>query len=126
MIDKNNKKYFPFRDPNFWVAFFFSGGISIFNLIRTKTISDPVVIVSIVFMASWEAWVVYKKGRKGSLIVGLFIAIFMGWITILSLGKIEEKMQKKHTIEVLEKYRNERKIQTTKMLEKYRNEKKYK
>lgn len=76
-------KYSPLKDGSFWTAFIVSlllGGQSFLILLTTGRII-PTFYVGLVVLISWTGWIIYKKGKKGSLIVGFIIALILAVIT---------------------------------------------
>ena len=113
-------KYNPFKDGSFWVALIIGlilSAQSIFILLSTGQI-HPTLIVSLVFLFSWVGWVIFKKGKKRSLIVGLIIAIVLAGISFIPAMKIGEKQRTKQLKESMEKYQQQMELEMEKMLQK--------
>jgi len=76
-MDNNEIKYNPLKDSSFWIAFIFSGGLlapvlffsGVFNSFRMIMMITPLIV--------WETWIIFKKGKKGSLVVGLLISLLV-------------------------------------------------
>lgn len=80
------KGYNPFKDPSFWSAVVLGG---VFGIIRSILVgADPSAqILSLVFMLSWVFWVVFRKGRNGSLLFGFLFAIVVSAVFYLPISQ---------------------------------------
>lgn len=97
MQEKNlqsTERYYFYRDWNFWGALL-STGLFIIIWIFTNPdalsrirIDDFVyyfILIILIPLGVWETWIILKKGRKGSLIVGFLLAVFAFGIIIYLL-----------------------------------------
>lgn len=108
-------KYNPFKDANFWVVFVLGGGPILLMFIGKGFALQAPVLINIVFLIAWEAWIILKKGKKGSLLVGFIIAIIVAGISFFPAMKIEEQIQRIKSRKVLEKFRQQTQIDLEKM-----------
>ncbi len=97
------KRYNPLKDASFWIAFVLSGGPAIFLLIGRGFIFETPVIASIIMLVIWEAWIIFKKGKKWSLIVGFFIAAVFAGVTLYVMTNNEMNNQTKQMDEARQK-----------------------
>ena len=110
-------KYNPFKDGSFWTALIVGlilGGQPILISITSGRV-HPTLIVSLVFLFSWTGWIIFKKGKKRSLVIGLVLAIVLAGISFYPAMKIEEKQRTKVFNESMEKYRQQMQIDIDKM-----------
>ena len=117
-------KYNPFKDGSFWVALIIGlllSGQSIFILFTTGQI-HPGLIVSLVFLFAWVGWIIFKKGKKRSLVVGLIIAIILAGISFVPAMKIGEKQRAKQLEESMEKYKQQMEVDLEKMMKDYQSQ----
>lgn len=105
-METNNQepKYNPFKDGNFWVAFFFGGGFAIPYLIFQGMFLQPPVLLSTVFLIGWTGWIIFKKGKKWSLIVGFLVATVLTAIAFYPINKIEENRRQSEMKESMEEW----------------------
>lgn len=81
-------KYSPLEDKNFWLALalgnvplalsYIVGGIPLLFTLG----------LNVIFLATWVGWVIYKKGRKNSLFIGLIISSLFLMLIIFALNSI--------------------------------------
>lgn len=100
-------KYKPSENPSFWVALLVAVVTPIISYIfqRQGKLFDPTVLLYIVFLFGWVGWVVFKKGKKWSLVQGLFFAILLTILLLYPLSKIEQKKLQEERAEALEEWR---------------------
>lgn len=103
-------KYNPLKDANFWVAFVLGGGPILFMLIGNGSAFESPVIINLVFLFAWTGWIIFKKGKKGSLLVGFIIAIIAAGISFYPVMKIDEAKREKEINQAMEKYRQQMQI----------------
>lgn len=108
-------KYNPFKDANFWVAFVLGSGPILLIIISKGFILQAPFLLNIIFLVVWELWIIFKKGRKGSLLVGFIIAIIVAGISFFPAMKIEEQIQRIKSRKVLEKFRQQMQVDIEKM-----------
>lgn len=114
-------KYNPFKDGSFWVALIIGlilSTQSIFILLSTGSI-HPTLIVSLVFLFSWVGWIIFKKGKKRSLLIGLIIALVLAGISFVPVMKIGEKQRAKQLKESMEKYQQQMEVDPEKIMKDY-------
>ncbi|MCD4761985.1 hypothetical protein K8R32_03435 [bacterium] len=112
-------KYNPFKDGSFWVALVIGlllNAQSIFILFSTGQI-HPTLIVGLVFLFSWVGWIIFKKGKKRSLVVGLIIAIILAGISFVPAIKIDEKQRKAQFEKSMEEYKQQMDAELQKMMQ---------
>jgi len=109
------KRYNPLKDANFWVAFVLGGGPAIFLLIYKGFIFQSPVIINLVFLITWEAWIILKKGKKGSLVFGFFIAIIIAVVSFFPIREIENQRQKKQIEQAQENIKQQIQLELEKM-----------
>lgn len=101
------KKYNPLKDANFWIAFILGGGPVLFVVfIQQGSIIQffPAFLILIV----WESWIIFKKGRSGSLVVGLIVSIIT-FVIFLFLNSIVEDIKMNRKLDNFNKtYQQER------------------
>jgi len=100
-------KYNCLKDSNFWFAFVIGGGISLINMFFAGMIFHPVSIIGLSFLISWEAWIIFKKGRRGSFVTGFVIAMIVAIIVFFLVMKIVEKQQEQKMIKTLKELRED-------------------
>jgi len=86
-------KYNPFKDAGFWAAFVL-GGTPFLILLSTKgAVSQVPFLINTVFVFVWNGWIFFKKGKKGSFLVGFLISAVI--TAIISWPLLNWSMQKK-------------------------------
>jgi hypothetical protein len=95
-------KYNPFYDPNFWIAFTLGGGWSSLQLVSRGFFIPSIIIPNLTFFLSWVAWIIYKKGRKGSLLVGFLIAITITSVVFFATIQHEQQQFEEERMEAVE------------------------
>jgi len=119
-METNNQspKYNPLKDGSFWTAFILGGGITIPYLMFQGMLFESPVLLSIIFLVSWTGWIIFKKGKKWSLIAGFFVAAVFTAIAFYPIIKIDEKKQqvemKKAMEEWSKNFEEQRKIEAEK------------
>lgn len=109
------KRYNPLKDANFWVAFVLGSGPVIFLLIYKGFIFQSPVIINLIFLITWEVWIILRKGRKGSLLLGFLIAAGIAIISFFPIREIENKRQEKQIEQVKEKINQQIQLELEKM-----------
>lgn len=117
MKRKTNKvssegKYNPFKDINFWIALIVGLSMTILLMLLTMLVTSPSMSLSIlmnslhltllpgfILTAVWVAWVVFKKGGRGSLVTGFIIGLVFAIIAFFvsmqwEMKKIEVRVEK--------------------------------
>jgi len=85
------EKYNPLKDPNFWIVFVLVGIASIVYLfsIGIHTVS----VTTLMLFLTWEGWIIFKKGKKGSLLIGFLIGILVAAATMFIGIQIENAVR---------------------------------
>ncbi len=113
------EKYNPFKDGSFWTAsiigLFLSAQSIWFTILSGKI--QPTLIVGVVLIFSWTGWIIYKKGKKKSLIVGFIIALILAGLSFIPVMKMEERNRKARFEKGIEKYREGLKAKREKILQ---------
>lgn len=115
----STEKYNAFKDGNFWVALVIGLILSAQSiLISISTMSfHPALLLGLFLTIAWVSWVVFKKGRKWSLIVGFFIALVFGGIGMFISTQIESKRMDARLEKSMEEYRKQMDIEIQKQLQ---------
>jgi|GEM_PF-4436970 len=108
--------YNPLKDANFWVAFVLGGGPVLLMLISKGFTFQAPIIVNLIFLIVWIGWIIFKKGRKWSLLIGFIIAAVAAVVSSYVIVKIETSREEREIDQTIEKY-SQREIDQ--MLEKY-------
>jgi hypothetical protein len=116
----SEKKYNAFKDSNFWAALIISlifiSAQSI--LISVLTMSFHLVLLpGLMSMIIWVNWIIFKKGKKWSLIVGFLIALVFGIIEIFISAKIESKRMDARIEKFMGEYRKRLNLETHNQLQ---------
>lgn len=98
-MNNQESRYNPFKDASFWVAFVLGGGVLIPYLIYKGMLFEPPVLLMIVFLIGWTGWIIFKKGKKWSLVVGFFVGLILSLIAFYPINKIEESRGRVEMIE---------------------------
>jgi len=112
-------KYNPFKDGSFWAALIISLVLSAQSIILTiaEGAFQPTLLVGIVLLITWTGWIIYKKGKKGSLFIGFVIAIILAGFSYIPAMKIEEKQRKAQFEKAMEEYRQNMDSEPQKMMQ---------
>ena len=115
------EKYNAFKDGNFWVALIISLLLNAQPiLISFLTMSfHSTLIPGLFFAIAWVGWVIFKKGKKWSLIVGFLFALVFCIIGFVISSQIENKRMEASMEKSLEKFRQERELELQKELQGY-------
>ncbi len=104
-INNHQTKYNPLKDPSFWTVFVLGGGPIIFIMLAEGfTLTIP-TILNIIFLISWEAWIIIKRGKKWSLVVGFIVAAAITGVAFFFAVKIDEKNHMKEREKMMEELR---------------------
>lgn len=105
-------KYNPFKDINFWIAFIVGLSITILLMLLTMLATSPSMSLSIlmnsfhltllpglILTVIWVAWVVFKKGGRGSLVIGFIIGLAFAIVAFFvamqwEMKKIEMRVER--------------------------------
>ncbi len=88
-IEKNQKKPFNvFTNSAVWTAFLvwlIIGGISVPKYLSGTEKDQKVGIIMIIMIVVWEAWIILKKAKKWSFIIGFLLALLADGIAFYLL-----------------------------------------
>ncbi len=101
---KQSEKYNPFQDASFWSAFLLGGGVSVPFMELNGLFFEPPAILNLIFLISWTGWIIFKKGKKGSLLIGFLFAIIVTAIFFPLMLKIEIRKMEAERREFIEEY----------------------
>ena len=104
-MNNQRQKYNPLKDGSFWVAFVLGGGITIPYYILQGMFLQPAILLNAVFLIGWIGWIIFKKGKKWSLIIGFLVAAVLTAISFYPINKIDENRRQVEMKDAMEEWR---------------------
>lgn len=120
----SEEKYNAFKDGSFWVALVISFLINIKAiLISIESASfHPSLIPGLAVALVWIGWIIFKKGKKGSLVVGFLLGLVLGAILMFTVvGPMIDRQASEQRQKAMEEYREQMDLELQQQLDETEN-----